>query len=72
MAAASPDGDATANAMVATWCSFDAQVRTASVNGSSMRITATSAGVAVHFAWQHDRPHVWDGLKQETCVRCAA
>ena len=27
-----------------------------------MRITATSAGVAAHFAWQHDRPHVWDGL----------
>jgi len=27
-----------------------------------MRITTTSAGVAAHFAWQHDRPHVWDGL----------
>jgi hypothetical protein len=27
-----------------------------------MRITATPAGVAAHFAWQHDRPHVWDGL----------
>jgi hypothetical protein len=28
-----------------------------------MRITATSAGVAAHFAWQHDHPHVWDGLR---------
>jgi hypothetical protein len=27
-----------------------------------MRITATSAAAAAHFAWQHDRPHVWDGL----------
>jgi hypothetical protein len=27
-----------------------------------MRITATSAGVGAHFAWQHDRPLVWDGL----------
>jgi hypothetical protein len=28
-----------------------------------MRVIATSAGVGAHFAWQHDRPHVWDGLK---------
>lgn len=28
----------------------------------STRITATSADAAAHFVWQHDRPHVWDGL----------
>jgi hypothetical protein len=41
------------------------QVRTAIVNGTFDQDHRASAGIAAHFALQHDRPHVWDGLVWE-------